>query len=73
MNLELKDKSVLITGSPSGIGYAIAKILLKERSVVYINGRSEEKVAKAIASLKEEVPNAAVKGFVLNFLNTQEI
>ena len=73
MNLKLKDKSVLITGSTSGIGYSIAKIFLKERSVVYINGRSEDKVAKAIASLKEEVPNAVVKGFVLNFLNAQEI
>lgn len=73
MDLRLKGKSVLITGSTSGIGYAIAKALLKEGSVVYINGRSEDKVAKAVARLEEEVPNAEVKTFVFDFLKTKEI
>ena len=73
MDLKLKGKSVLITGSTSGIGYAIAKALLKEGSVVYINGRSEDKVAKAVARLEEEVPNAEVKTFVFDFLKTKEI
>ena len=73
MDLKLKGKSVLITGSTSGIGYAIAKALLKEGSVVYINGRSEDKVAKAVARLEEEVPDAEVKTFVFDFLKTKEI
>ena len=36
MDLNLKGKTALITGSTSGIGFATAKILLKEGVTVYI-------------------------------------
>ncbi len=40
MDLQLKDKTALVTGSTAGIGFAIAKGLLKEGAAVYINGRT---------------------------------
>lgn len=40
MVLQLKDKTALVTGSTAGIGLSIAKGLLKEGSIVYINGRT---------------------------------
>src|SRR5580700_8476831 len=48
MNLELKSKSALVTGSTAGIGLAIATALAKEGAEVIVNGRTQERVAKAI-------------------------
>lgn len=51
MDLQLTDKLALVTGSTAGIGLAIAKNLAAEGASVIINGRSQESVDKAIASL----------------------
>src|SRR5580698_9568940 len=53
MDLQLAGKTALVTGSTGGIGYGIAKVLLREGAQVIINGRTPESVAKAVASLKE--------------------
>ena len=53
MDLQLTGKTALITGSTGGIGYGIAKVLLREGAQVIINGRTPESVAKAVASLEE--------------------
>ena len=62
MDLQLKDKLSLVTGSTAGIGYAIAEALVAEGAKVIINGRSQESVDKAIAKL---TPKAA--GDLLGF------
>ena len=58
MNLQLQNKRALVTGSTAGIGLAIAKALAAEGARVIINGRSETRVAEAIASIRKEVPSA---------------
>ena len=62
MDLQLAGKQALVTGSTSGIGYAIAKSLLEEGADVIVNGRSQETVDAAIASLREATGRTA-KGF----------
>ncbi len=52
MDLQLTGKTALITGSTGGIGYGIAKTLLREGATVIVNGRTQESVDKAAASLK---------------------
>jgi NAD(P)-dependent dehydrogenase (short-subunit alcohol dehydrogenase family) len=52
LDLQLKGKLALITGSTANIGYSTAELLLKEGTEVIINGRSQESVDKAAASLK---------------------
>lgn len=52
MDLQLKGKTALVTGSTAGIGYATAKALLQEGAQVIINARTQESVDKALASLK---------------------
>jgi NAD(P)-dependent dehydrogenase (short-subunit alcohol dehydrogenase family) len=52
LDLQLKGKTALVTGSTSNIGYATAETLLKEGADVIINARSQESVDKAAASLK---------------------
>ena len=54
LDLELDGKRALVTGSTAGIGYAIARQLLEEGAQVIVNGRSQESVDRAIASLREE-------------------
>ena len=46
-----KNKTVLVTGGRSGIGYAIAKLFLQLGARVTISSRKEEKLAKAAAEL----------------------
>ena len=48
MDLQLKDKRALVTGSSRGLGYATALALAKEGCKVAINGRDEAKI-KAVA------------------------
>lgn len=52
MDLQLQDKIALVTGSTSGIGKAIAKLLAREGAKVIINGRSEERVEATVQELK---------------------
>ena len=47
MDLSLKGKRALVTGSTRGLGYATALLLAKEGCRVAINGRDEEKVKSA--------------------------
>lgn len=47
MNLELENKTALVTGSTKGIGFAIAKVLAAEGAKVIVNGRSEASAKEA--------------------------
>jgi len=52
MDLGLKGKLALVTGSTGGIGYAIAQGLLAEGARVVINGRTPARVVAAVEQLK---------------------
>jgi NAD(P)-dependent dehydrogenase (short-subunit alcohol dehydrogenase family) len=52
MDLGIKNKLALVTGSTAGIGYAIAQGLLEEGARVVINGRTKARVDDALATLK---------------------
>ena len=51
MDLGLRGKRALVTGSTAGIGFAVAKQLAQEGALVYVNGRTEERVRKALAEI----------------------
>ena len=53
MELNLKDKLVLITGSTSGIGKEIAKVFCREGARVVMNGRSEDRVKAVFEELSQ--------------------
>jgi NAD(P)-dependent dehydrogenase (short-subunit alcohol dehydrogenase family) len=73
MDLQLKNKKALVTGSTAGIGYSIARQLLQEGAEVYVNGRTPQRVEEAIAKLKAVVPGAQVKGVVADFSKKADI
>ena len=64
MDLGLKDKRALVTGSTAGIGLATARALLAEGAVVTVNGRGQERVDAAMEALRRAVPGAQVEGLV---------
>jgi NAD(P)-dependent dehydrogenase (short-subunit alcohol dehydrogenase family) len=47
MNLQLENKTALITGSTKGIGFAIARLLAAEGANVIVNGRGENSTRAA--------------------------
>jgi NAD(P)-dependent dehydrogenase (short-subunit alcohol dehydrogenase family) len=55
---------VVITGAGSGIGFAIARRFLDEGASVVLNGRDEEKLARAAAALGKPDRVALVPGHV---------
>jgi NAD(P)-dependent dehydrogenase (short-subunit alcohol dehydrogenase family) len=62
MDLQLKNKTALVTGSTAGIGNAIATSLAREGAAVIVNGRSAKAVAAAVEEMK-----AATSGKVSGF------
>lgn len=51
MDLQLKGRLALVTGSTAGIGYAIAERLASEGANVIVNGRTRESVDAAVARI----------------------
>lgn len=58
MDLQLQDRTALITASSDGIGLAIARSLVREGARVIINGRTAASVNRAIENLAADYPNA---------------
>lgn len=48
-----EDKICVVTGANSGIGYALSEELLKRGAIVYMAGRSPEKIKKAAEQLSK--------------------
>src|ERR1700740_2718832 len=63
MDLHLAGKSALVTGSTAGIGFAIGQGLAREGAQVLLNGRTQERVDIAVATIKKKFPDAQVEGF----------
>ena len=73
MNLQLNNKRAFISGSTQGIGYAIAKSLLEEGASVVINGRSQDKLDRAVKKLKQKLPEANISGIAADFNDSKQV
>jgi NAD(P)-dependent dehydrogenase (short-subunit alcohol dehydrogenase family) len=62
MNIDLHNRHAVVTGSTSGIGFAIAQGLADAGAAVVINGRSQKTVDAARKRLVERLPQAKVEG-----------
>jgi NAD(P)-dependent dehydrogenase (short-subunit alcohol dehydrogenase family) len=62
MDLGLKGKLAVVSGSTAGIGFAIARTLVQEGARIVINGRTEKRVAAAAENIRTEFRGAEVQG-----------
>jgi NAD(P)-dependent dehydrogenase (short-subunit alcohol dehydrogenase family) len=62
MNIDLKGKTALVTGSTAGIGHATAKGLALAGANVVVNGRTQAKVDAAVAALAKAAPGSKIRG-----------
>ncbi len=62
MDLQLNGKTALVSGSTAGIGFSIALSLAKEGASVIVNGRSKDRVDKAVSEIKKADGKANVTG-----------
>jgi NAD(P)-dependent dehydrogenase (short-subunit alcohol dehydrogenase family) len=62
MDLQLKGKKVLVTGSTAGIGFATARALAAESASVVVNGRTQQRVDSAVSEIRKSHTNADVTG-----------
>jgi NAD(P)-dependent dehydrogenase (short-subunit alcohol dehydrogenase family) len=69
MDLQLKGKKVLVTGSTAGIGFAAARAFAVEGALVIINGRKQDRVDSAIAQIRKFQPSAELTGIAADVSN----
>src|SRR5271168_383929 len=62
MNLELKGKTAVVSGSTAGIGLAIAATLAEEGATVIVNGRTEVRVTSAMDEIRKKSKDAKLRG-----------
>jgi NAD(P)-dependent dehydrogenase (short-subunit alcohol dehydrogenase family) len=63
MDLQLTNKTALVTGSTGGIGFAIATLLAAEGARVIVNGRGESRVSEALGKIRAQHPGALLESF----------
>jgi NAD(P)-dependent dehydrogenase (short-subunit alcohol dehydrogenase family) len=66
MIIDLTGKHAVVTGSTSGIGFAIARELAGSGAAVVINGRSRKSVDAALLRLAQQLPQARIEGIAAN-------
>jgi NAD(P)-dependent dehydrogenase (short-subunit alcohol dehydrogenase family) len=69
MDLKLKDKLALVSGSTAGIGYAIAQALAAEGARVIINGRTQAAVTEALGKIAS--PGQTILGYAGDLSDAQ--
>src|SRR5271156_6414247 len=69
MDLQLKGKQALVTGSTAGIGFATARGLDAEGASVIVNGRTEKRVDSAVSEIRKTHPGADVSGVAADVSN----
>ncbi len=71
MDLQLRNKTALVTGSTAGIGFGIVSLLAQEGAAVLMNGRSQRRVDEGIERIRQKQKDAHVTGIAVD-LGTRE-
>jgi NAD(P)-dependent dehydrogenase (short-subunit alcohol dehydrogenase family) len=71
VDLQLRGRTALISGSTKGIGFAVADLLAREGASVILNGRTEEAVRESTRRIVKESPKAKVDGFAADLATAE--
>lgn len=58
MDLNLKNKVIIVTGGSKGVGWGVVSSLAKEGAIPFLIGRTEKDVLKAVKTIKDKGGNA---------------
>ncbi|KAL0069460.1 hypothetical protein AAF712_003493 [Marasmius tenuissimus] len=64
---------MLVTGSNTGVGYALVKLLAQQGHRVYLSGRNEESVRQAVEKLCSERSGLDVKPLLLDVTKDESV
>jgi NAD(P)-dependent dehydrogenase (short-subunit alcohol dehydrogenase family) len=73
MIIDLSGKHAIVSGSTSGIGFAIATGLAASGAAVMINGRNQKTVDAALSRLAGMVPKAKVEGIAADLSGAEGV
>jgi len=73
MIIDLSGKRAIVTGSTSGIGFAIVRGLADSGAAVVINGRGRDSVKAAQQRLVEQVPGCSVEGIAADLASADGV
>ena len=71
MIIDLTGKTAFVSGSTGGIGRAIAEGLARAGAAVLINGRGEERVARALSEMRALLPEATLDGIAADLATAE--
>ena len=72
MDLELKDKVVMIAAASRGLGYGIARAAAREGALISIASRNKDEIGQSAKQLREET-GASVDPYVCDVTNNDDI
>jgi 3-oxoacyl-[acyl-carrier protein] reductase len=72
MDLELKDKVVMIAAASRGLGFGIARAVAREGALISIASRNKDEIGQAAKQLREET-GASVDPYVCDVTNNDDI
>jgi NAD(P)-dependent dehydrogenase (short-subunit alcohol dehydrogenase family) len=70
--LDLKGKTVLVTGSTDGLGRELASACLQEGATLLAHGRNLDKGTALMTSLRQEFPGATIRYYNANLASLEE-
>lgn len=73
MNLDLTNRTALVTGSTAGIGLAVVRELARMNATVCINGRTRERVEAAITAVRADHPAARLQGIAADVTTAEGV
>jgi len=73
VNLQLEDKTVVVTGGSSGIGLATVELLIQEGARVAFCGRNQENLDTVFADLSERYPSSKLLAQRCDVLEQEQV
>jgi NAD(P)-dependent dehydrogenase (short-subunit alcohol dehydrogenase family) len=71
MNIELKGRKAIVTGSTAGIGRATAEGLARAGASVVINGRGEARIDEAVRQMRRAFPGSDISGIAADLATAE--